>query len=121
MYSLLSLILYAPLVGENSHVLVRLVILYHTHSHRNPSTGGWRAVKLVEGTLCPPTKEGWGDGTYVVVLSTAKPSSDANGSETETSVSYSISNAPSVGEFIRTSQFCCLHTEGAVYIPKEIS
>ena len=54
----------------------------------------------MDGTLCPPTNEGWGDGTYVVVVSTPKPSSDANGSETESGLGYSSVNAPSVGEFL---------------------
>ena len=70
--------------------------------HRNPTTGGWRAIKLVDGTLCPPAKEGWGDGTYVVVLSAPKPSSDANGSETESGLGgfSAATNAPSVGKFL---------------------
>lgn len=72
--------------------------LLYTHVHRNPTTGGWRAIKLVDGTLCPPAKEGWGDGTYVVVLSAPKPSSDANGSETESGLGFSAANAPSVGK-----------------------
>ena len=57
-------------------------------------------MKLVDGTLCPPSKEGWGDATYVVVLSASKPvASDPNGSDAEASASYSATNtAPSVGE-----------------------
>lgn len=56
-------------------------------------------MKLVEGTLCPPSKEGWGDATYVVVLSATKPpASDPNGSDADASASYSAaSTAPSVG------------------------
>lgn len=80
---------------------VASMTLYHAcNVHRNPTTGGWRAVKLVDGTLCPPSKDGWGDATYVVVLSAAKPAaSDANGSDAEASTSYSSTNAaPSVGE-----------------------
>ena len=64
-------------------------------------------MKLVDGTLCPPSKEGWGDATYVVVLSAAKAAaSDPNGSDAEASTSYSATNAaPSVGElsYLRAS------------------
>lgn len=66
---------------------------------RNPTTGGWRAVKLVDGTLCPPAKDGWGDGTYVVVMSTAKSTTDSNG-DTDASVGFAVSSAPSVGEVL---------------------
>lgn len=76
---------------------------------RNPTTGGWRAVKLVDGTLCSPSKEGWGDGTYVVVLSTPKPSSDANGGETESGAGYSVASAPAVGKFCEISRHFKLH------------
>lgn len=77
-----------------SHVLV---ILYHMCC-RNPTTGGWRAVKLVDGTLHPPSKEGWGGTTYVVVVSVSKPTSDPNGSDAETAAAYPTTSAPSVGE-----------------------
>lgn len=54
----------------------------------------------MDGTLCPPSKEGWGETTYVVVLSATKPAtSDPNGSDAEASASYSAANTtPSVGE-----------------------
>ena len=55
-------------------------------------------MKLVDGTLCPPSKEGWGEATYVVVLSTTKPASDPNGSDADASLSHSSTGAPSVGE-----------------------
>ena len=65
---------------------------------RNPTTGGWRAVKLVDGTLCPPAKEGWGEGTYVVVLSKAA-SDTAGNSEGDTSTTgFPVVSVPSVGE-----------------------
>ncbi len=36
-------------------------------SSRNPSTGLWRAVKITDGVLRPPTEDGWGTTPYVVV------------------------------------------------------
>ena len=51
----------------------------------------------MDGTLCAPTKDGWGDGCYVVVLST-KATSDPNGATSEADASFPVSNAPSVGE-----------------------
>ena len=45
---------------------------YSFPSPRNPVTGTWRAVKVVDGILCPPDK-GWGPTRYVVVHAPAKP------------------------------------------------
>lgn len=40
--------------------------------YRNPTTGLWRAVKIVEGVLHPP-EEGWGETPYVVVKKSEPP------------------------------------------------
>ncbi len=44
---------------------------------RNPLTGTWRAVKLVDGFLRAPDK-GWGDAVYVVVKPLSKAAGSAN-------------------------------------------
>ena len=70
-------------------------------------------MKLVDGTLCPPSKEGWGDATYVVVLSATKSAaSDPNGSDAEASASYTATNtASSVGELSCLRSFVSLLIE----------
>lgn len=72
--------------------------MHYVCVHRNPSTGGWRAIKLSDGVLRPPGTLGWGDTTYVVVMGAgvAKPeNNEANSSY----AGYSITNAPSVGGY----------------------
>ena len=68
---------------------------------------------MVDGTLCAPTKEGWGDGCYVVVLSSTKAASDPNGAaSSEGDTSYPVSNAPSVGKFSRKNGLTDTKGEG---------
>ena len=42
-----------------------------THCNRNPTTGGWRAVKIAGDVLHPP-EGGWSDIVYVVVAPPVK-------------------------------------------------
>ena len=35
--------------------------------YKNAATGGWRAVKISDGVLCPP-EGGWGSRSYVAVV-----------------------------------------------------
>ena len=47
------------------------VLLLCTHYYRNPTTGGWRAVKIAGEVLHPP-EGGWSDIVYVVVTPPVK-------------------------------------------------
>ena len=56
--------------GKHVHTLVlqwlKIFMRSCTHTNRNPNTGLWRAVKILEGILHPP-EGGWGDTPYIVV------------------------------------------------------
>ena len=71
---------------------------------RNPVSGAWRAVKLVEGLLHPPDK-GWGDTVYVVVNTPSKslgggqPAEGSDGAELEESGSEKLEELPCGDDF----------------------
>ena len=56
-----------------------IIILNNAHHTRNPVSGTWRAVKIVDDVLRPPDK-GWADTVYIVVIT---PSKEVGGGQPE--------------------------------------
>lgn len=64
---------------------------------RNPTTGGWRAIKLSDGVLHPPDTSGWGDTTYIVVM--GGTTKNENPESNPGFGGYAITSVPSVGGY----------------------
>lgn len=75
----------------------------HSASQRNPNTGSWRAIKLNDGVLNPPSPAGWGELTYYVVIGNAavggKEGSAITTTETPVNLGYYANPAMAVGVY----------------------
>lgn len=64
-----------PCEGDGSLLLSTLQGQYPTATglkYKNPDTGAYRAIRLADGKLFPPTDVGWGNSKFVAVF--PKPS-----------------------------------------------